>query len=94
MLGAYAVFFPEVRIRVAPSLITLFHRFSVPTLFYLPFWFLWQVLAIMWGDDAPVAYWAHAGGFVAGVVLAVVVRTFGFDARVNALIHARGHGPR
>lgn len=94
MLGAYAIFFPEVRIRVAPSLLTLFHRFSVPTLLYLPFWFVWQVLAIVLGDDAPVAYWAHAGGFVAGIVLALGVRTFGFDARVNALVHARGAGPR
>lgn len=94
MLGAYAVFFPDVRIRVAPSPLTLFHRLSVPTLVYLPFWFLWQVLAIALGDGQPVAYWAHAGGFLAGVALAAAVRTFGFDARVQALVHARGVGPR
>ena len=38
---------------------------------FLGIWFLTQVLGSMWMpiEGGGVAYWAHIGGFVAGVVL-------------------------
>jgi len=89
MLGAYTLFFPEVRVRVAPTILTLFHRLSVPAILYLPWWFGWQVLAIMLSSDQSVAFWAHAGGFLAGVACAFVARYFNLDARVAALARSK-----
>lgn len=73
VLGAYLVLFPRARIL---SLVPfgLFSRFVyVPAIFFLPFWFVLQLVSglgsIRAGESAGVAWWAHVGGFVAGVVL-------------------------
>ena len=76
VLGGYLVLFPRARIM---SLVPfgIFSRIvAVPALFFLPFWFVLQLfsgLGSLGGDAAGVAFWAHVGGFVAGVVL---VRVF------------------
>jgi membrane associated rhomboid family serine protease len=56
----------------------------VTAFFYLPIWLLWQVVAGL-SDVAGVAWWAHVGGFVTGVALAVAAKRLLPDARVGAL---------
>ncbi len=72
VLGAYIMLYPRARV------LTLIPLFFFVRLVYLPaglmlgYWFLIQVLSgSMAGrqDAGGVAFWAHIGGFVAGVLL-------------------------
>jgi membrane associated rhomboid family serine protease len=77
-LAAYLVFFPRNRVRVLVGL-----RFvtEVPALLMIGLWALLQFVNGFGSITASaqtggVAYWAHIGGFVAGLVLAFVLRPF------------------
>jgi membrane associated rhomboid family serine protease len=72
VLGAYAVTFPFAKVR---TLVFFFFIavFDLPALVLLGLWFGLQVVSGLMGKLGvvlePVAFWAHIGGFVAGVVL-------------------------
>ena len=83
ILASYMYFFPDARITVAPVLWTLFRRFSVRAIFYFPFWFIWQVVAMSFGGRG-VAWWAHIGGFLCGLALSVPLSRKE-DARIASL---------
>jgi rhomboid family protein len=72
VLGAYAVTFPTTKVRTLVFVIFIL-IIDVPALAWLGIWFLVQVTSGMmglWGHVMePVAFWAHIGGFVAGMVL-------------------------
>jgi membrane associated rhomboid family serine protease len=83
ILGAYLLLFPRARIR------TLIIRFfitivRVPAMYYLGFWFLYQLLlgvvSITGLSFASIAFWAHIGGFVFGVL---TVKLFNVKPRVQ-----------
>ena len=74
VLGAYFVLFPHSRIIVLVPIFIFPFFFEVPAVLYLFFWFLSQLFAgtiagLSSKDVGGVAVWAHAGGFLAGVVL-------------------------
>ena len=70
VLGAYLVMYPKSRIRT----LFFFFIFEVPALFFLLFWFGQQAISgygslqVVTEQTAGVAWWAHIGGFVFGVV--------------------------
>jgi membrane associated rhomboid family serine protease len=71
VLGAYALKYPRARILVLiPYFILTVQK--IPALFVLGFWFIIQ---LFWGltsinsEGGGVAFWAHVGGFVAGIGL-------------------------
>jgi len=74
VLGAYLVMFPRSRI-IAIVPIFFYPLFiEIPAFFYLTLWFLIQLAsgAMVSAESASmggVAWWAHIGGFVVGVVL-------------------------
>ena len=73
ILGGYIVLFPHRRVRV----IWLYQVMQVPAIVALGVWFLFQLLSGAGSAGTAgggVAYGAHIGGFIAGVVL---VRFFG-----------------
>jgi len=79
VLGAYLVLFPYARIL---TLITFgfFIRFVwIPAMFVLGFWivvqFLNGLITFGAGDRGGVAWFAHIGGFLAGLGLLVVLRS-------------------
>jgi membrane associated rhomboid family serine protease len=78
ILGAYLVLYPTNRVRL---LILRLGIVSVPALAFLGIWFLQQLIngvAALTVDTAQttgIAFWAHIGGFVAGAVIAVLLRT-------------------
>lgn len=83
VMGAYILRFPGVAVEtVIPPLI--FFTFRVPAVFYLGFWFLQQAFygvgslspANVGMEGGGVAYWAHAGGFVFGAILAPALGLF------------------
>ncbi|GBL35645.1 rhomboid-like protease 4 [Filimonas sp.] len=77
-LGAYIVMFPKSKVRV---LFLLFlTSFSVPAVYFLGFWIVNQfmsgigILGAATSDTDGVAYWAHIGGFVFGIVFGFMYR--------------------
>jgi membrane associated rhomboid family serine protease len=69
VMGGYLALFPNRRVRV------LFVRMitEVPGYIAVGLWFLFQLisgLGMLGGEETGVAYAAHIGGFVAGVILA------------------------
>jgi len=68
VLGAYAILYPKAKV------ITLIFYFvlPVPAIAFLGFWFVLQWLYAVFDVSGGVAYWAHIGGFVAGIVLALI----------------------
>lgn len=81
VLGAYFVLYPRARVVTLVPLFFLFPLIEVPAAFYLLFWFLMQfwmgsanlATAARHPEAGGVAWWAHVGGFLAGVIL---VRAF------------------
>jgi membrane associated rhomboid family serine protease len=70
IMGAYLVLYPRVRVQ------TFFFLFFYVSVVALPAWVLlveWLVIQVvagvgtLGGNEAGVAFWAHVGGFVAGV---------------------------
>ncbi len=77
VLGGYALSFPWAKIRTL-IFIGLVFIVDVPALVWLGIWFVGQnvipgLLSLNGVQHAPIAYWAHIGGFVAGVVLMPVM---------------------
>ena len=68
VLGCYFLLFPGNRVQVLiPPLI--FWVFAFPAWILLGLWFVFQVLV----PQSGVANWAHAGGFLAGMVTVLVM---------------------
>jgi len=76
VLAAYLLYFPSARVITLVPLFFLPWFVEIPALFYLGSWFVSQlfngVLSFVTGAQAfgGVAWWAHIGGFVTGLVLA------------------------
>ena len=70
-------------------------QFRIPAFFYLPFWFLTQILvSSISTEDSRVASWAHIGGFVFGVVFALVIGMSGLERKwIEPAIAAEVGGP-
>lgn len=73
VLGGYLLMYPRARIDILLIIIFIVKIIPVPAWIVLGLWFAFQIVG-GWGSDPSmggVAYWAHAGGFVAGLVLTV-----------------------
>lgn len=71
VMGGYLVLFPKARIDILFFIVIYFRIFTIPAWIVLGVWFGIQVVSGVGADaDADgIAYWAHAGGFVAGLIL-------------------------
>jgi membrane associated rhomboid family serine protease len=72
VMGAYLLLYPRVRVFAILPLGFFFTTIAVPAWVMLGYWFLIQFVSglVSFGSDkGGVAFWAHIGGFVAGVVL-------------------------
>ncbi len=80
VLAAYLVLYPRATVSVVIPWLWFFGAFPVPAAFLIVFWFLLQLLngVASIGADAGVtggiAFWAHVGGFIAGLALVWVFR--------------------
>jgi membrane associated rhomboid family serine protease len=76
VMGAYIVLYPQVRVHMFTWFILPF-RFVIPAWLMLGYWFLLQVLGglpALEAESGGVAFWAHAGGFVSGMLLVWLFR--------------------
>ena len=71
VLGAYLLLFPRARVLVGIPLGFYLHTLYLPAIWVLAFWFALQLLSVLASDPAAggVAWLAHIGGFVGGLVL-------------------------
>ena len=71
VMGGYLLMFPRAKVDVVVIIVILIKVFTLPAWVMLGLWFGFQLFGgfTVTGDEGGVAYWAHAGGFVAGVVL-------------------------
>jgi membrane associated rhomboid family serine protease len=78
VLGLYFVWFPENRVRMFLFLYWYVDVFLVPARWVLGFYLLVENLLpfLLGGGVGSIAYSAHIGGFVAGVVLAHAINFF------------------
>ncbi len=76
VMGAYLIKYPRAKIL---TLLPFFLIFTVriPAVYFLGFWFVQQAFSSVASLGMPeadgVAYWAHAGGFIFGVILAPIM---------------------
>jgi membrane associated rhomboid family serine protease len=71
VLGGYALLFPKARVHTLIFLIVYIRVIPVPAVLVLGLWFLLQLLNAGGGGD--VAWFAHIGGFLAGLLLALLM---------------------
>src|SRR5690606_34974128 len=95
VLGAYLVLFPRNRVHA----VFFFRVIAIPAFVALGLWIVLQFVngygAIAATEQTGgVAYGAHIGGFVAGVVLAFVLRGMIREERPNVLQSAERRDPR
>lgn len=73
VLGAYILLYPWAKVYT----IVFFILAMIPAVVLIGFWFVLQVFSasVLWvaGTTAGVAYWAHIGGFLAGMLLIIPV---------------------
>jgi membrane associated rhomboid family serine protease len=79
VLGAYLVLYPRGRVLTLVPIFLLPWLIEIPSVVYLGFWFVsqfWSGIASLGGGGmlGEVAWWAHVGGFTAGVLMALVLR--------------------
>jgi membrane associated rhomboid family serine protease len=73
VMGAYILLYPKARIETL-TLTFVITVVSVPAVYFLGFWFILQLLYTWLEMGGNVAYWAHIGGFVAGIVLGIIAK--------------------
>ena len=75
VMGAYIVMFPKSNIKG----FLFFFRMSIPAFLFLGFWFYQQSSAgyqSLGDTSGGIAWWAHIGGFVFGVLAGFLFRTW------------------
>ncbi|HEU0141612.1 MAG TPA: rhomboid family intramembrane serine protease [Bryobacteraceae bacterium] len=81
VMGAYLIKFPHSRILTLVVVFVFITTVEIPAVLILAYWFLIQLASGMWSvgysqlSQGGVAWFAHVGGFVAGVILINVMRT-------------------
>lgn len=79
VLGAYLILFPQARVRALIPFGYFATIARVPAIIMLGLWIVTQFLSVFLaqeqeaGGGGGVAYWAHIGGFIAGLVLVFVL---------------------
>ncbi len=72
VLGAYLVLYPKARIASLVPILFIFTIIELPATIFLLFWFVSQLfsgwLTLGGASGSGVAWWAHVGGFLFGVV--------------------------
>jgi len=88
VLGAYILLFPKSRIVTLVPIFFFIHIVEIPAAVFLFIWFLMQFVGglatfAISQDTGGVAFWAHVGGFVAGLILSRLFLKKGYYYRTG-----------
>jgi membrane associated rhomboid family serine protease len=80
VLAAYVLLFPRARVTVIVPLGIIFFPFRITAVWVVGFWFLLQLFsaAATHPEQPGIAWWAHVGGFAAGLVLTPFLKSAEF----------------
>jgi membrane associated rhomboid family serine protease len=89
VMGAFFIIYPRVRVVTLVFIVIFITTIEIPAAFMLLYWFGIQLLSGLWstasknGGAGGVAWFAHVGGFLAGILLVKLLpaRRFLYDAR-------------
>jgi membrane associated rhomboid family serine protease len=95
VMGAYVVLYPRVGVHLLVPIFVFITTVRVPAFMMLGYWLLLQLFGGLFlaGPGGGVAFWAHVGGFVAGMALIFVFKNetylerhpyYGWGARRSA----------
>ncbi|PZM81553.1 MAG: rhomboid family intramembrane serine protease [Candidatus Melainabacteria bacterium] len=79
VLGGYIISYPTARVLTAIPIFIVIRLVEIPASVYLGFWFISQFftgfasIAREPGEEGGVAWWAHVGGFIAGLILVKIM---------------------
>jgi membrane associated rhomboid family serine protease len=79
VLGAYLILYPRANVMTLVFLFFFIRIVPIPAAIVLGFWFLLQIMNV--GMGGGVAWWAHIGGFLVGVLLIKVLSGRGRPSR-------------
>lgn len=73
VMGGYLLMYPRARVDVLFIIVIIIRIIAIPAWVVLGVWFALQLFGGFStpGDQGGVAYWAHAGGFLAGLILII-----------------------
>jgi membrane associated rhomboid family serine protease len=78
VMGAYFVLYPHSRVLAVVFILIFFDIVEIPAIFFLGVWFLMQLFSgvgsVVDAAEGGVAFMAHVGGFVAGVIGGFIAR--------------------
>lgn len=88
VLAAYLLFFPRAKILTVIPVFIFLQFVHLPAFVYILLWFGFQLLSgigalSIGGDVGGVAFWAHIGGFVGGLILAKSFQKKGYKLLSN-----------
>ncbi len=78
VMGAYLLLYPHAKVVTFIPIFFIPYFIELPAVIFLGIWFFSQVSSGLFvqagGQGAGVAWWAHAGGFIAGMIMLPVFR--------------------
>jgi rhomboid family protein len=77
VLGAYMLVYPRARVTVLVPLLIILYPFRINAVWVVGAWFAMQLLALTGPDTSGIAWWAHVGGFAAGIALTPFLKSSG-----------------
>jgi membrane associated rhomboid family serine protease len=77
VMGAYFILYPRAKVLTLVPILIIPFFFEIPAYFFLGFWFLLQFLnaTASSGAGGGIAWWAHIGGFIFGIIFLKLFRT-------------------
>jgi len=78
VMGAYMILYPKSRILTLIPIFFFFHLVEIPAVIFLGIWFIFQFLrAASTAGQGGIAWWAHIGGFIFGIIFLRLFLLFG-----------------
>jgi membrane associated rhomboid family serine protease len=90
VMGAYFILHPKSKILTLFPIIFIPYFFEIPAYFFLGIWFVLQFInaAASHGDVAGIAWWAHIGGFIFGIIFLKLFLLLPDTGLTNRVRHA------
>jgi len=89
VMGAYFLLYPKARILTLIPIIFIPWFIEIPAFFFLGIWFLFQFLRATTAHAAAsgIAWWAHIGGFISGIIFLKIFQTLPMATVNNKIRH-------
>jgi membrane associated rhomboid family serine protease len=87
LMGGFLIRFPKLKIEMMWFALFFRIRFKAYAYWLLPIWLLTEIFyGSLFGQATGVAHWAHVGGFVFGVLGALIIGRTGLEHEANKVI--------